>query len=100
MIIYVSYAQEENMVYKGCEKRMIMIKNTGSELFEEAYFILNNKKASRTSEYDMVKEANRIVAENGYISDREGRGRTPLLVYLFGVLSGIGITGLVMTFIL
>ena len=51
------------MVYKGCEKRIIMIKNTGSELFEEAYFVLRNE--SRNEESDMVAEANRIIEECG-----------------------------------
>lgn len=88
------------MVYKGCEKRMIMIKNTGSELFEEAYFILNNKKASRITEYDMVKEANRIVANNSYTSIGEEKQKSPLFIYLIGLFSGIGLTGLTMTFII
>ncbi len=87
------------MVYKGCEKRMIMIKNTGSELFEEAYFILNNKKASRVSEYDMMKEANRIVENNSFTGNVQENKRSPLLIYLLGVLCGIGITGLIMSFV-
>lgn len=27
---------------KGCQKRMIFIKNTGCDLFDEAYFVLKN----------------------------------------------------------
>ena len=80
------------MIYKGCQKRMIMLKNTGSELFEEAYFILKeSKNGSLANENDMIKEANRIVCDNHIITDRKNK-RTwpPLLYYLLGVLSGIG----------
>ena len=53
------------MVYRGTQKRMIMLKNTGSEIFEEAYFILKEKtEKSRIGENDMVREANRIIDEN------------------------------------
>ncbi len=88
------------MVYKGCEKRMIMLKNTGSELFEEAYFILNSKKSKQASTSDMIKEANRIVAENSFLPKMEERGRSPFFLYLLGLLSGIGVTALIMTFVI
>ena len=88
------------MVYKGCEKRMIMIKNTGSDLFEEAYFILNNKRSAQTSSDDMIKEANRIVAESSIVPKTQDKQRSPLLMYLFGVLSGIGTAGLVVLLVL
>ena len=88
------------MVYKGCEKRMIMLKNTGSDLFEEAYFILNNKRSAQASTYDMIKEANRIVADNNIIPKKEEKQRSPLFLYLLGVLSGIGATALAMTFVI
>ena len=88
------------MVYKGCEKRMIMLKNTGSDLFEEAYFILNTKRSSQVSTCDMIKEANRIIADNQMIPKREEKQRAPLFLYLLGVLCGIGVTALAMTFII
>ena len=49
---------------KGCERRIIHLKNTGSEMFEEAYFILNDKYRREEKCGDMVKEANRIIEEN------------------------------------
>lgn len=50
---------------KGCTKRVIVVKDVSSDIFEEAYFILrpssekNHKPQSRS---DILKEANRIVA--------------------------------------
>lgn len=63
------------MVMKGCQKRMIVIKNTGSNLFDEAYFILNDNavRSQSISEHDMVGEAARIIAENMIISDRSDK---------------------------
>lgn len=86
------------MIYKGCEKRMIMLKNTGSELFEEAYFILNTKKSNTVTSNDMIKEANRIVADNSIIPQRKEKQKNPIFFYILGILSGMGITALVMSF--
>lgn len=79
---------------KGCEKRMVLVKNTGSELFEEAYFILNNKKASRVTRYDMIKEANRIAGEYSNTPYEERRPRA-LPVFLSGMAIGIAMSWLV-----
>lgn len=48
---------------KGCQKRIIHLKNTDSPYFEEAYFILRDNESSRFSENDMIREAMKI-AEN------------------------------------
>lgn len=66
------------MLMKGCQKRIIVMKNTGSNLFDEAYFILkdNAVRAQAISEHDMVGEATRIIAENLLVGDRRlGRPR-------------------------
>ncbi len=46
---------------KGCKKNVVYIKNTGSELFEEAYFIVSEKRASGKRESDILDEANKII---------------------------------------
>ncbi len=92
------------MIYKGCQKRMIMLKNTGSDIFEEAYFILKeNKNRGYTSENDMIKEANRIVSDNNIVIKKDKKiekNRAPIFFYLLGTLSGIGLYGLVMSFLI
>ena len=47
---------------KGCQKKVIYIKNTGSDIFEEAYFIIKEKNGASVGG-DFVREANRIVDE-------------------------------------
>ncbi len=46
---------------KGCSKKVIVVKNTGSNMFEEAYFIINPKENARKHS-DFLAEANRIIA--------------------------------------
>ncbi|MBO5273403.1 MAG: hypothetical protein IJA85_00730 [Clostridia bacterium] len=79
---------------------MIFLKNTGSELFESAYFILNeNAAVERAGEDDMIREANRIVGANmmGLPSIlREKRVRRPsgvqrLFWFSAGSLTGSGL---------
>lgn len=59
------------MAMKGCQKRIIVMKNTGSNLFDEAYFILKESamRSQSISEHDMVGEASRIIYENMIIAD-------------------------------
>ncbi|MBQ3099784.1 MAG: hypothetical protein IJC50_02225 [Clostridia bacterium] len=86
------------MIYKGTQKKMIMLKNTGSEYFEEAYFIMKDEAATASkqcrSENDMIKEANRIISEtftsNG-CSARETKQRfvnSKRFWYVAGLLCG------------
>ena len=50
---------------KGCQKRIIMLNDTGSDLFEQAYFIVKDKEiTSHISKPDMIREANRIIENN------------------------------------
>lgn len=52
------------MLLKGINKRVIIIKNPESEIFEEAYFIVKNKSIfNQAKENDMVLEANRIISD-------------------------------------
>ena len=63
---------------KGCQKKVIFLKNTGSELFDEAYFII-----SRESEKEAVEEDSMIVEANKIISasiECENTGKGLLLI--------------------
>ena len=50
---------------RGYQRRVIFLKNTGSALFEEAYFVMRSlEMAEGRTEADMVAEADRIIEEN------------------------------------
>lgn len=74
---------------KGCQRKIIMLKNTGSNIFEEAYFVIRDSALrSHVSEADMIAEANRIIRDNGTVqlSQKKGKKRSvdaALLVRLF-----------------
>lgn len=57
---------------RGYQKKVIFLKDTGSHLFEEAYFVISRKgEEAELSKSDMIFEANRIIKES--LGDREKR---------------------------
>ena len=50
---------------RGCQRQIIMLKGTDSQIFDEAYFLLRKDfDRSRGSEGELVREAERLVALN------------------------------------
>ena len=83
---------------KGAQKKMIVIKTSDSDIFEEAYFVV--KGGVERSRPDMVSEANRIIDGCG---EKRGREKSkdvrvliiPLLSFILGTLFGGGIAILI-----
>ena len=48
---------------RGCQKKIVFLKNTGSKVFDEAYFVISDK-GKESSSPDLIREANRIIEEN------------------------------------
>lgn len=48
---------------RGCQRKVIFLKNTESDIFSEAYFIVDERRPD-ICEADMIREANRIIEEN------------------------------------
>ena len=55
---------------RGYQKRVIYMKNPGSAVFEEAYFVLRDGEETAGGTFDIIEEANRIIKEN---TDEEKR---------------------------
>ena len=70
---------------KGYQKRVVFMKNTGSEFFDEAYFVVADAHAEGDGA-DMINEANRIIDEAaGFGKKRRGGGLFPLAIsFLLG----------------
>ena len=65
---------------RGSEKKIIYVKDTGSKIFEEAYFVIRrgvDEGEGRPSENDMVREATRIVSQNSAAYPAARRRREP-----------------------
>ena len=65
---------------KGCRKNVVYVKNTDSDMFEEAYFIVSERSGiASKSESDMVAEASRIIAASPVASCFSGHSDTTKL---------------------
>ena len=77
---------------RGCEKRIIHIKDTDSALFEEAYFVLRSgvtRKRQPHSEDQMIKEANRLIKDSltfAYPSKSEKKSRSFIKAFAIGAV--------------
>ena len=58
---------------RGCQKKMVYLKNTGSEVFCEAYFVVRDDALASVDECDMIREANRILNESTSFEETVGR---------------------------
>jgi hypothetical protein len=87
---------------RGYQRKVIFLKDTGSRLFDEAYFVISRKgEEARVEQSDMIFEANRIIRES--LEEKEHRlrkeikGRSLWLVISFflGVLISLIITAVI-----
>ncbi len=74
---------------KGYQKRVIYLKNTGSQIFDEALFFVKRDGAKNTEYNDMVIEANRIIDESLGRADKRGRGKGRVISFLAPFLLGV-----------
>lgn len=88
---------------KGCERRVVYLKNTDSTVFEEAFFVMKDaKNEPPPSSLEMVREANRILNENmtveGMLCEPPSPSlsiRQAILSFLSGVVLTCGVFALV-----
>lgn len=100
-------AEGEIIVVRGCEKRIYHVKNTESEIFDEAYLILRREGRGRSATpRELEREAMRIVSgvvTSGSSSGERPKSREKLRAFLAGVLASallIGIVSLVLWLVL
>lgn len=76
---------------KGCSKRVVVLKNPKSDIFEEAYFIVREKKVP-DSKGTMIDEANRIIVENTLGARplvKKDKSRSGTLLFLMGMVTSL-----------
>ena len=83
---------------RGYQKRVIYMKNPGSAVFEEAYFVLRDGEETAGGTFDIIEEANRIIKEN---TDEEKRSKNTffkctLPIFLTGFLIGAAVLSVVL----
>ena len=88
---------------RGCQKKTIHIKDTGSKYYEEAYFVLRpGVSESKISSSDMISEAVRIADESVEAASgkRAGARCGGLLLFVTGLISGGAFAAAVLLIIL
>lgn len=83
---------KENIVYKGSERRVIVVKSNHGKHFEEAHFYLRAGEAA--SMPDLLCEANRIV-EQALLPPRVKKTREKRRWFVCGWGTGIVTAGLI-----
>lgn len=80
---------------KGCQRRVLHLKNTDSGLFEEAFFLLRDPGGAGVSHGDMVREANRILLG---ADDRGATSKKPIKStgFLLGLLAGLALSAAIL----
>ena len=80
---------------KGYKRNIVLLKNTNSDVFDTAYFIM--KDGLKDKNIDVIGEANRILEENTCApSARIRRGLAMLLSFAIGMAVGTAVCALVM----
>ncbi len=86
---------------RGCQRRVIHLKDPKSQLFDEVYFVIREQQEDPTpvAEKDMLREARRIIAENLPQSELEKKARRKVLA-LFGASFSLGVAVSVLVLLL
>ena len=75
---------------RGCERKIIMLKGTDSEIFDEAYFLIRRDlKEGKAKE--IVSEAQRIVDMNKTQQRQKRSRKREVITFVLGVLSGFAL---------
>ena len=65
---------------RGYQRKVIFLKDTGSHLFDEAYFVVSRRgEEANIGKCDMILEANRIIKESLTYREKRARGIKSLL---------------------
>jgi hypothetical protein len=75
---------------RGYQKRVVILKDTGSKIFEEAQFVLK-EDFSNASDFDIVSEATRLVNDTSIKIKKPTlpKNTSKILRFSLGVLLGV-----------
>lgn len=82
---------------RGCQKKIIYLKNTDSGVFDEAYFLVSDSALGKDmDERDMIAEANRILDECIFNEERKSTkikifdfAKRRIIPVVFGIVIGM-----------
>lgn len=83
-----------DLLIRGSQKKIIVLHNTGSYIFDEAYFVIKDSSTAK-SKSDMIREANKIIEENSLRRRKKTKNYINAICFVLGTLFGAGIVGAV-----
>ena len=75
---------------RGCERKVIMLKGTDSEIFDEAYFLIR-RDCKESDGREIVSEAQRIVNMNTTRRRHTSRKKKEAAAFFAGLFSGLAV---------
>ena len=75
---------------RGCERKIIMLKGTDSEIFDEAYFLIR-RDFKKESGGEIVREAQRIVDMNTTHRRGHSEKKRERIVFAMGLFIGFAL---------
>ena len=69
---------------RGCQKKVVFLKNTGSQVFEEAYFVIKHEFEA-ISEYEIISEATKIANGCSEPQKKARKGKWGFSFFLFSL---------------
>lgn len=82
------------MFIKEFKKNLVILKSIGSDYIDEAWIILKGEIPSNLTGGDIVKEANRIIAEYKTGKKRKKRSSFSLWSFFLGVITASVLAGI------
>ena len=77
-----------DLALRGCQRKIILLKGTDSQIFDEAYFLLRRDVEDRGHE-EIVREAQRIVDRNTTRRRRRRVTNRDVIAFVIGAACGI-----------
>ena len=91
------------MMLKGCQKNVIMLRATDSDIFEEAFFVLKRDAEldCKLKDSDMISEAKRILEANTANASihRKGNIKSAVICFSVGAVSAFCVSALLGIFL-
>ena len=86
-------------MFHGCQKKIFYVKDTGSHMFSEAYFILRDGSDFVPSGgHDLAAEAERIIKEREHAGKKRVMQTSKAVLFLLGI--ALGAAGVAIAFAL
>lgn len=75
----------------NCQRKMVILRNTNSPIFEEAYLILKDGGEAEYESVDLLDEANRLLNSRTF-RVAEPRASTKVGWFIIGMLSSLAVS--------